>query len=242
MLKLIRGEIYRMLHKKSMYIYFASLAAGYFLLAFIRSGGFKAESVVNDAVSLFSFLPALAGGFLFSAIYADDLGSKNLITLVGFGVSKARIVMAKLILTLLFGSVAFALAPPYHCAVYALLGQAVTESAMASVYAVALQYLLTTIAFSVLSGIAAYGSQRATFAIVLYFLLAFNVVGSLLAVTLRTFAPGLAGYLISGIAARILMGVIGGGAIIPPVFEYVIYVAAAAALSVAAFHKKQMEF
>jgi len=77
MLRLINGEIYRLLHKKSMYIYFCSLAAGYFLIAFIRSGGLNAQSIVNDAFNFFNFLPAIAGGFLFSTIYTDDLTRKT---------------------------------------------------------------------------------------------------------------------------------------------------------------------
>jgi len=41
MFKLICGEIFRLLHKKSLYIYFGALAAGYFIIAFIRSGRSK---------------------------------------------------------------------------------------------------------------------------------------------------------------------------------------------------------
>jgi len=242
MIKLIDGEIYRILHKKSMYIYFCSLAAGYFLLAFIRSGGFKDESVVSDAINFFNFLPAIAGGFLFSAIYTDDLNSKNLISLVGFGVNKTKIVTAKLILTVMFGTVIFALAPVFHYAVYAVLGSTATSGMMTMIYAVSLKYLLTTIAFAALSGIAVYGLQRTTFAIVLYILLAFNVIGSMIAVALKTFAPDLVNYLISGITDRIFAGMINAGSVTLLIVEYIIYVIIAGVLSVLVFYKKEMEF
>ena len=242
MTKLLRGEIYRLLHKKSMYFYFCALAAGYFAIAFIRSGGFGEGSVVSDAATMFSLMPALAGGFLFSAVYTDDLNSKILISLVGYGVNKFTIVLAKLILTALSGSLIFGLAPVYHCAVYALLGQPVTTGMAATIYAISLKYLLVTLAYAALSGIVVYGLQRATFAIVTFLLLAFGVVGSLVSVVLNTFAPGLTGHLVPGVTDRILLGLIGGSSSALPVAEYIAFVLAGLALSATAFYRKEMEF
>ncbi|MDR2697003.1 MAG: hypothetical protein LBB40_00840 [Holophagales bacterium] len=242
MLKLIHGEFFRVLHKKNIYIYFISLAVASFLLALSRSGRFNTYSIVKDAINLFYFMPPLAGGFLFSAIYTDDLNSKNLITLVGFGISKTKIVVAKLLLFVLFGSFIFALVPLYHCAVYAILGQVATADMMATIYAALFKFFLITIAFASLSGIAVYSLQRATFAIVLYILLTFNVISGLLKVAFNTVAPNLASCLISGITDKLLAGIKGGGAIALPIFEYVIYVAITVVLSVVVFHKKEMEF
>jgi len=241
MLRLIRGEVYRLLRKKSMYVFFGASAVGYFLIAFVRSGGFRAESVASDAASLFMFLPPVAGGFLFSAVCTDDLNAKNLIALVGFGLGKAKIVLAKLIIFVLFNAAIYALAPVFHCAVYALLGSRM-PGAMATVYAVSFNYFLLTVAYAAVSGVAVYGLQRATFAIVLYILLSFNVISGLLAAALRTFAPGLTGYLASGIAGRIVAGVMGGGPIAGPFVEYAAYLAIMTTLSVAAFRRKEMEF
>jgi len=242
MLKLLRGELYRLLHKKSAYIYFAALAVAYALVIYVRSGGFTAQSVVDDAVSFFYLLPALVGGFLFAAIYVDDLNSKNLISLVGFGTSKTRIVIAKFILMALLSAVAFALAPLLHSAIYMLLGWAPSAQGWLMIYAVSLKYFLMTVAFAVLSGIVVYGLQRTTFAVVLYLLLAFNVVSSLLSLALKSFAPGLASYLMAGISDRAMTAVASGGSVVAPVLEYAIYVVIAGALSVLAFHKKEMEF
>ena len=242
MFKLIRSEIYRLLHKKSMFIYFGAMAAGYLLLAFIRSGGFTEGSIVSDANSLFTLLPALAGGFLFSAIYTDDLNSKNLISLVGFGVNKLTIVVAKFVLSVLFGAVVFGIVPIYHCAVYTALGQTATISMAAAIYAASLKHLLAYLAYSALSGVVVYGLQRATFAIVTFILLAFGVVGSLASLALHTFAPNLVRHLVSGITDRILMGMISEEPLIMPVIEYIFFVLEALVLSQIAFYKKEMEF
>ncbi|MCL2747716.1 MAG: hypothetical protein FWE59_03560 [Oscillospiraceae bacterium] len=240
--KLIRGEIYRLLHKKSLFLYFGALAVGYFLIAFVRSGGFDGESVVDDALSLFGLLPALAGGFLFAAIYTDDLNAKNLTMLVGFGVNKGKIVIAKFILMAFCGALVFGIMPLYHCAVYAVLGQAATASAAATIAAVSVKYLLTALAFAALSGVAVYGIQRATFALVTYILLAFGVVSGLLAVALDTFAPSLKEHLMSGISDRVFLGLINGGPLTLPLVEYAVYVLIALALSALAFYRKEMEF
>jgi len=225
-----------------MYIYFGALAAGYFIIAFIRSGGFSEGSAVSDAMSLFSLLPALAGGFLFAAIYTDDLNSKNLITLVGYGINKAAVITSKFTLMLLFSVVIFGIAPLYHCVIYSVLGQTVTADIAATVCVLSLKYLLTSLAFAALSGIVVYGLQRATFAIVTFLLLAFGVVGSLASVALNTFAPNLAVHLMSGITDRILTGILNDGLMATTVAEYIVYVLIVLALSVLAFYRKEMEF
>jgi len=242
MIKYLRGEVYRLLHKKSMYIFFAVLAAGYLFITYIRSGGFTEESIVDEAINTLNFLPVLAGGFLFSAVYTDDLNSKNLISLVGFGLSKVKIVISKLILMTLFSAVVFGLMPLFHCTVFHMLGWTATASVWTMVYAVSLKFLLMTIAFATLSGIVVYGIQRTTFAIVTYILLAFGIVGGLLASGLKSFAPGLADYLMSGITDRVMASVVSGGSLIMPGIEYIAYIAIAAALSLLTFNKKEMEF
>lgn len=240
--KLIRGELYRLLHKKSMYIYFGVLAVCYLLLAFVRSGGFDTESVVDDSITFFNFLPALAGGFLFSAIYTDDLNAKNLITLVGYGLGKTKIVLAKLILMLLFGAAVFGLAPLYHCGVYALLGHGATAGQLGIIYAASLKFLLLTVAYAALSGIVVYGFQRTTFAIVVYILFGFYVIRTLLTTVAKLLGLNIQNYLLSGITDRIFSGMVVGGSVVFPILEYLVYIAAAVALSALAFNKKEMEF
>jgi len=236
------AEVYRLLHKKSTYIYFGILAFAYVLLTYVRSGGFDANSVVSEASMFFVFMPALVGGFLFAAIYTDDLNSKNLITLVGFGLSKVKIVITKLFLMALFCAVVFALLYVLHCAIYALLGWELTGSTLMTLGVLLLKYLLATIAFSALSGVVVYGTQRTTFSIVLFILLAFGVIGSLVSMLLNTFAPDLVTYLMSGISEQIATGILNGDSLLLPVIKYFVYVVIAVALSVVAFYRKEMEF
>jgi ABC-type transport system involved in multi-copper enzyme maturation permease subunit len=246
MYKLITGEIYRLLHKKSLCIYFLILGAGYFILAFIRSGGFDENSVISDANNFIGLLPALAGGFLFSAIYTDDLNSRNLITIVGYGINKAKIAIAKLILMALFSTVVFGLTPLLLYIIHALFGYPATASTMTIIYSVSCKYLLMTIAYAALSGIVVYGMQRTTFAIVLYILLSFNVVGGLITIILSGImgsepASIVLSRLMNGITDRVLTGMVSGNLPALPLIEYIIYIVTALILSVFAFYKKEME-
>jgi len=109
------------------------------------------------------------------------------------------------------------------------------------------KFLLSTLAFAALSGIAIYGTQRTTFAFVLYILLALNVVSNLAMMVLNmdfvaSIAPNLSSHLMSGISDRILLALTSGGALLGLAAEYVVYVSIAAALSAVAFNKKEMEF
>jgi len=155
---------------------------------------------------------------------------------------KSVIIFIKFIIAMLFGALIFILAPLYHIAVYALLGQAVPAGMTSVILSVALKHCMTTLAFSALSGIVAYGSQRATFAIVLYLLLSFGVVGSLVTVVLNTFAPKLTGVLVSRITDKIIFGLMNGERLALHFVGYTAYLLTALMLSVVAFNKKEMEF
>lgn len=242
MLKYIHGEIYRLLHKKSSYIYFGVVALGYLFLMYMRSGGFTQESIVDDAMNFFFFLPVIVGGFLFSAIYTDDLNSRNLISLVGFGIGKTKIVVSKFILVTILNLVVFAVIPLLHCGIFYVLGWSTDAQQWTMIYALALKFLLMTVAFSLLSGIVVYGVQRTTFAIVAYVLLAFNIVSGLLSAGLKTFAPNLTNYLISGITDGIMLGIVEAKLPVVAIIEFLIYATIALVISVIAFNRKEMEF
>jgi ABC-type transport system involved in multi-copper enzyme maturation permease subunit len=209
----------------------------------MRSSGFKEGSILKDAATFFSYCPALIGGSLFSAIYTDDLNSRNLITLVGYGISKSNIIFAKFILAAISCAVFFGLLPIFHVAVYGALGCAAKAAQMGALYAFSLKYLLMTSAFFILSSVVAYGLQRATFAVVTYVLFGFSVVSTLLLAVLRVLNFNIYDYLLSGITDRIAAGIMSNtGSLALPFVEYFAYVTVAVALSAVAFYKKEMEF
>jgi ABC-type transport system involved in multi-copper enzyme maturation permease subunit len=236
-----------MLHKKSMYIFFGAFAVLYILFFLIRSGKLTAEDISGDAQLISAFLPVIVGGFLFAAFYTDDLSSKNLATLVGYGLSKHKIVLSKFLLMTVFSAIVFGLVPIFMYVLYALIGAAPTSAALTAVYITALSAMLTTVAFAALSGIVVYGVQRGTFAMVLYVVLTLGIVSQLAGLLLgaaivQGIFPGIEKHIMSGITLRLEHGLSSGQPVVWIFGEYVIYVAAALALSVLAFRKKELEF
>lgn len=242
MLNLIQGELYRFFHKKSMYIYFGILGLGYFFVIFMRSGGFDEGSVAVDATTLFEIFPVLIGGFLFATIYTDDLNSKSLITLVGYGMSKSQIVMAKFLLVTWLGMLLFAMGPLYHIAIYALFGYVATGQQIGMIYAFTLTVLLRTLAYCAIGGIAVYGLQRPTFSFVTYILFAFSIVKTIITLLIGILKLEVDGYLLSNVIDQIMIGMIIGEGLAESVIKYLVYLIVALLLSAIAFNKKEMEF
>jgi hypothetical protein len=247
MLRYIYGELYRVFRKKSLYIYLGVIALIYCLFVLIRKEGISPESIANDAVQLFAYLPVLVGGYLFAALYCDDLRSKNLATLIGYGMRKTSIVLAKLVLSVLLNALIFALIPLFMFVIYASIGHVPSAHLMTEVFTHALKAALFAIAYAAIAGVVVYGLQRSTFAMVFYILLSLGVIGQLLMAVaswdfISAFVPNLSNYLVSNIVVNLTIGAAAGTIAWLPIVEYIAYIAAAYVLSAVAFHKKELEF
>ncbi|MDR2524288.1 MAG: hypothetical protein LBC95_01960 [Candidatus Nomurabacteria bacterium] len=247
MINYLRAEIYRLSRKKSLFVFLALAALGYLLVAVMRSGSLGAESILGDA-SFFILLPPVVGGVLFAAIYTDDLGSKNLSTLVGFGLSKVKIVIAKLVLALLLTALIFGLVPLLSYVFYAVLGFPASGETLGAIYLSLLKYYLLSVVFMALGAVVVYGIQRSAASIVTYVVLAFGVVGQLLGLLLgadfvNDFLPNATSYLASNLASQLYTALAGGdGSVLGAGIGLAIYLAAALVVSAVVFNKKEMEF
>jgi len=244
MSKLFRGEIYRIFHKLSFYIYFGALFAFYLALTFVRSGGIEENSIVVDLSDVIGAFPVLAGGYLFVSFYADDLSSKSLTTLVGFGIDKAKIILVKFILTAAFCTLLSGLFMIAHCAVYSAFGFPPTPDSANMIFAIALHAVMSTLMYTVIASIAVYALQRVTFAVVTYFLLSLNIIGGLLKIIFQQLnLMSLIEHIPSDTASNVMAVIVRReGNIAPPLIEYLAFVAVFLILSVIAFNTKEMEF
>jgi hypothetical protein len=142
----------------------------------------------------------------------------------------------------IFSGIFFSLLPLFHNVLYALFGSPAAPDQMAMIYAVSLKFLLMTLIYSIISSIVVYGSQKVTFAVVTYLLLAFSVVDTLINAISNILELNIAGHLVPGLTDRIMVGIISGAPLAFPVLEYFFYIAVSLTLSIIAFHKKEMEF
>jgi len=243
MFNLFRGEVYRVFHKHNMYWFIGVVALGYLAITFMRSGGFGADSVVTDAATMFQFMPAILGGYFFTSVFTDDLNAKNLITLVGYGMSRTRIVLTKLLLMLLFTVLSFALLVVLHLVAHAVFGFAASGGQLRMILAIAAQFVLMTMGFAAVAAVVVYGTQKPTFAVVTYFMLAFNVVTMLLNAVANLLGFSLSNRLISGTTVQMMLGLATpGNALLAPGLEYLAYLAIAIAAAIVIFKNREMEF
>lgn len=245
MLNLFTGEVYRLLHKRNLYFYLGAVALGYVALTIVRSRGFAADSVVNDAVTFFGILPPLLGGYFFTSVYTDDLSAKALNTLVGYGMSRTRIVLTKFGLMALFTAASFGIIAALHLATYGALGFAAVGIQLRGVLVIAVQYWLLTLGFAAVAAMVVYGLQRSTFAVVGYFMLAFSVVTMLVNAVSTLLHVDLSDHLLTGTTIRIMGALLEPGglsSLIAPGLEFLLYLVLATITAIFAFKNREMEF
>lgn len=258
MLNYVSGEFYRLIRKKNMYLWAGIIALGYMALTYIRSSGLENSSMATDILDLSQWFPILIGGYLFISVYIDDLQARNLTTLIGFGLSKTTIIIAKLIVMALFSLVALALFILVIIGTYWVLGFDVTTAVpdtiaggqLGLIGAVVVKNLGLILGFSALSSIIAYGFQQPTFATATYFALATGLIGSLFATAfnldfIKSSLPHLAdNVLLSNISDRLMLGMItpSGDNLVTPIIEIVLFIALATIVAIIVFTRKEVEF
>jgi hypothetical protein len=249
MLDYLRAELYRLLHKKSFYIYFAAIALGYAALSFIRSSSLGPGSFTDDAVNFSQWLPLLVGGFLFAAVYTDELGSRSLGAMVGYGLGKTRIICAKTLFMMIAAAVVLAVVPVMMAAVLAAFGAAPQADSLLAAYALMFKSWMVIVAYSAVASVVSFASQRTTFAIVAYLFLSVGIVSGLVGAALDSEAvvavmPGLSSHMASFIGLRastaLMAGDMAGFAV--PLVEWIVYVGLATFVATVVFKKREMEF
>ena len=239
MLNLIKADAYRILFKKNFYIYFISLFVLYCLILLFQSNSLTEAGIISQANSIFTFLTLIGGGYLFATIYNDDLNAKSLPALIGFGKKRITIIISKLILTIIISSIVFLLGYVTLYLSFMALGLNIDQSTNIALIKIMFTNLLKLWAFCNIVSILVYGTQKATTSIVIFVLLAANIISQLLFVLFSQFKGtiDLTVYLISPIVNELVNNVS-----IQTITPYIIYNALFIALAYVMFRKKDLEF
>ncbi|MFC3900262.1 hypothetical protein [Aliicoccus persicus] len=123
---MVRADIQRILHKKSMYIVLSLLFGGFtFLQLFIVTpnvGETISEPLFRhtlDIVARFSTL--IIGIFTFYTVYIDDFSSNNLSNILSVGIERSTYVFSKLIVMVLFVTGILILGTVFFFSLYGIL-------------------------------------------------------------------------------------------------------------------------
>lgn len=239
MLNYIRADLTRILTRKSFYIFFASLLSLYLIGLFITSSTLSEDKIVNQASNIFMFLSLLGGGYLFTAIYNDDLTAKSLPALLGFGIKRTTIIIAKIIIFIIMSSLIFLLAYITFNLIFMVLGFKIDGDMTNQILKLLLTYFLQLLAYTSIASIIVYGTQKATMSIVAFVLLATSFISQMLLLLLSQFKDmvDLTRFTLMPIIAEL----ISKGNLVS-ILSYLIYIIVFITLSMIAFKKKDLEF
>jgi len=176
---------------------------------------------------------------LFSTIYNDDLTAKTLPSLVGFGIKRSKIIISKMIISVIMSVLIFFAAFIVYYLIFTILGFNMDGNMRVGILNIAVVSLLKLLAYSTIASVVVYGIQKATFSIVAFILLVTGLISQILFLILTHIKD------IIDLYQFTLIPIVGGfiqEATFLTLLPYIIYVAIFFALSIIAFHKKDLEF
>lgn len=246
MLNYLTAELNRIMSKKSVWLYFIVCFIFYALITFVSNSRLTNDSVLGDAMTLFSLLPLFAGTMLFSIVYNDDLTARTLPQIVGFGLPRYTIIIVKTLILTIITAVVFMIGATLYNGLYFILGVNTLENAIKSL-SLLISPFLQIIGYSMIASIVVYGTQRATMAVIAFLVFALNIVPQLLSMFLASsFVTGIIGnitpYLMTSVINSIGHNAIAGNTNPADIVGLTLYIVGFILLAVFIFNKKEMEF
>jgi ABC-type transport system involved in multi-copper enzyme maturation permease subunit len=192
-------------------------------------------------------IQVLVGGYFFATIYNDDIASRNLTTIIGYGFSKTKIAISKLLTMTIVCLIIFAIVPIIMTILFNVFGASPAAGSLPIVYSIATKTLLSVVGYAAISSILAFGLARPVMAMVCYVLFAISLLDNLLIMVftngaIEPITGRLADLMMNRITSNIAEGLISSKGLVLPIVEYIVYLGIVIVASVLVFNKKEMEF
>lgn len=182
MFNYIKAELYRVTHKRSLYIYYGILITAFLGITLISS--------ISDAIGLLelgTILPPFIGMFVFIygfiTVYADDLSSKTLGSSLSTGVSRSSLILSKIIVFCVYLISVFAVLLAIFFGLYLVYGGSFTSLEIEIIKAMlqlGVVSILSNLAFIGISSLIVYGLQSSNGSIFAFVLLSLGFVTNIL--------------------------------------------------------------
>ena len=181
MFNYIRGELYRITHKKSSYIYFSILFVLFFVLMLLIKtiADLDKENIIFvTQVIIASFSFYFIGIPVFMSVYTDDFSAKTLSSAISAGVGKLKLIISKFIVEAIYLCVVYLFGLLAFFLMYLLSTGFQIPSAedFQTLGITTMLSFLSILGFSAISSILAFLSQRTSLAIIMYILIGSGVV------------------------------------------------------------------
>lgn len=250
MLNYWKADAFRVVRSFSFWIMTLISPVIYIAGVFMVSGpGYSADTHMSVAMMVGVFAAIFGGIGIYNTVYSQDIKAGALRVAIGRGIGRGRIVVAKLVETVVVAAVValvFYAILRFSPLAFGIADDATLDKAIA---VVALQFLLQTIIFSSLASIVSMARQESVTATVFYVLLAAGIVDQIIGLILQVDAVksvvgNISGYLPQTLANELsahIMGV-GGSVALSSVVVYVCYILLSLLLSGWILSRKELEF
>lgn len=165
MLNYIFAEFYRITHKKTTYLYFGLLFLAYGVLCLavkLTGNGFNFNEYVNfSVVMLGAFFIFFVGIPVLLTLYIDDLSSRTFGNIIGSGLSRVSLVLAKLIVAIVFLFAVFVVSGLAFVAFsFLFFGQTISGDMVKTIVSLAIAVYLQILAMISISSVLVYWTQK----------------------------------------------------------------------------------
>lgn len=250
MINLIRGDIRRILSKKTLWFAFILALLGDFGLVMFALFYMK-YSTYNYALGTIAGVADLGGMIIgiavFLAVYADDFRSMSIISAIGRGQPRWKIVIAKFINSVIITSILFAIFTVEVFVLMKIMGMELLPDELIAMYMGVFKGLYVTIGYVTIAAIFIYARGNIAFSVFMVVML-YLILPSV--IDLSSMLPVLKdihlerydynGFANSGLSSIFLgMGMSG---VLTLILGFIIYVGGSLAIIYTVFRKKELDF
>ncbi len=246
----LKGDIQRILSKKSFWVAFilAILSNVGIVLFYLYKKKYSSFNFASgNIMGVTSIVSMIIGIAVFLAVYADDFKSMTIISIIGRGNSRLKVIIAKFINSVIITGVMFIILALQVVIMAKFMGIEMTHDEALSLCLLIIYEILLTIGYVTMAAIAIYGTGNVAFSVFMVVML-YLIIPTALSLTslipvLKSF--NLSRYEYNGLLttgfSSIILGMTASG-IVTLILSFIIYVGASLAIIYAIFRKKELDF
>lgn len=176
----LRGELYRILKKKSLYILLLVSAVGFFALNYmILPANATSDIYLQPTGMLLNFLPMIFGIYIYITVFNDDFNNNVINSSVGFGIKRYKLVIYKLILTFLLTLIIILVLTGVFFLVAMFFKITFELEDIKTLLLLTLKTMVSIIGYASISSILLFSTKKALYGIIAYILLSTGAVNML---------------------------------------------------------------
>lgn len=243
------ADIKRIFHKKSFPAAAGAYIGLFLIMIFIYfNPSFTPDAYVSKTAAFLSFFPLFVGLPVFLSVYYDDFKSKSMQIAIGYGMSRYKVVLSKVVESILLFLAAIFVVGIIILMIPAILGMTLSGAQVAELIAGVIVEALRAIGYICISTISVFYTQNAVNGTILFVLFSSKTVMILLTMILgQDILVNLTGDLTQFLYTSMLystrnMFVQTGIVNVTLLAALALYIVFPVILSVLSFRKKELEF